>query len=119
MLKHVARSAYELYRIAWSNVSGLYSDNIDLLSGTVGPLAATGVTGLGLVAEVVADALDWASRSTQQARILTTLRTIAGRTPGVAYPRSPQGFHVHFLGRDTGKATSMESCMVCLCTMNR
>eukprot|EP00940_MAST-03C_sp_MAST-3C-sp2_P002398 g2398.t1 len=113
MMRNLTRSAYEVFKIARSDRSGLYSDNVDLLTGTVGKDAATGVTGLGLIAEVVADALQYAPRAVQQTKILRTLRTMNGETAGVAFPRSPQGFVVHFLDRETGEATDMESCMMC------
>ena len=113
LLQHVARSAYQAFQLARSNVSGLYSDSVDLLAGKGGNMGATGVTGLGLIAEVVADALSWEPRASQQQKVIRTLSTVLGETEGVEYPRSPQGFSVHFLDRDSGKSNDQNSCMMC------
>ena len=48
-----------------------------------------------------------------RSRVLLTLRSLAGLTPGFDMPRSPQGFFVHFLDKDTGAAQDTSSCMMC------
>ena len=81
-LRHIVEGNYAVWRLSRCATSGLYVDNIDLLHydkqlACAGD-AATGVTGLGIIAECVADALGLESRQKQQERILLTLETLAG-----------------------------------------
>lgn len=116
LLRHITLSSYNVWKISRNSISGLYSDNVDLLQGdgVPGKDAATGVTGLGLIVECVANALGFENLETQQKKVIKTLETMSGLTNNVAFPRSPHsGFFVHFLDATTGESKDQNSCMMC------
>lgn len=113
-LLHIARGNYEVWQRARWPRTGMYIDNVDLVGGTSSRMAASGVSGLGLVFECVGHALNFSSLAAAQQRVITTLESFAGQTPGFALPRSQHGFFPHFYDADTGNATGdPEACMMC------
>eukprot|EP00948_MAST-09A_sp_MAST-9A-sp1_P001145 g1145.t1 len=120
LFDHILYSSYRVWQKSRCEKSGLYLDNVNLVNYSSDDvckgIAATGVTGLGLMMEVLADALQLlgsSNREHHQKNIIKTLETMTNRTPGVIYPRSPDGFAVHFLNAGTGQANDLESCMMC------
>lgn len=139
-LFNLLRGNLELWRQARSDKSGFYKDSVNIIdpnTPTAAELAeprtiesptqelrvaveagnsqaATGVTGLGLMTEVVALALGLQSMSDTIARVRLTLRSLVGKTPGVSVPRDPRGFFIHFMDADTGAAPrETTSCLMC------
>ena len=139
-LSNLLRGNLELWRQARSDKSGFYKDSVNIIdpnSPTAADLAeprtiesptqelrvaveagnlqaATGVTGLGLITEVVALALGLQSKSDTVDRVRLTLRSLVGKTPGVSVPRDPRGFFIHFMEADTGAAPrETTTCLMC------
>ena len=139
-LFNLLRGNLEVWRQARSDKSGFYKDSVNIIdpnTPTAAELAeprtiesptqelrvaveagnsqaATGVTGLGLITEVVALALGLQSTSDTIARVRLTLRSLVGKTPGVRVPRDPRGFFIHFMDADTGAAPrETTSCLMC------
>jgi hypothetical protein len=115
-LRKLARGNVEVWRRARHNTSGLYMDGVNLVDAHwTTTRASTGVTGLGLMMEVVAHALGWQKLVALEERVTLTLRTLIGRTPGVAIPRDDRGFFVHFVDAATGAqpGPADSSCLMC------
>lgn len=114
-LANVARGNYEAWRRAWNNVSGFYLDGLNLVDpSATRSSAATGVTGLGLIAECVGHAMGYQSTAEARARVSLTLRSLVGKTLGVAIPRDSRGFFAHFVDPETGAAPRADtSCLMC------
>ena len=68
-------------------LTNFYTFGVQVNNGT-SSLAASGVVGLGMMMEVVADAMGWQSRSDALDRVSLTLRSMAGETPGFQVPRT-------------------------------
>ena len=74
-------------------------------------MAASGIVGLGLIFECVGAAMGWQTHAEAQERVLLTLRSLAGRTPGFAVARNPRGFFAHFFDPETGETKDADGCM--------
>jgi len=108
-LQTVARGAYEVFRHGRSPSSGMYS-NVKFNGQNIQRVESAGseYTGLGIIAECVADSMGWISRQEAQDRILLTLRAITNRVPGFHFRRTPLGFVPIFLNAETGKAINTD-----------
>jgi len=62
------------------------------------------VTGTGLIVEAIADAMGLAPRTVIQQRVITTLRSVTGATPGFDIARNARGFLPTFFDARTGVA---------------
>jgi len=85
-LRHLARGNYELWRLARSDVSGIYVDHLTfgvpqegVPKGQNNLQGATDVTGLGLIMESIADAMGWIRRDEYLARVNKTISALANR----------------------------------------
>jgi len=103
-LRHLARSNWELWRIGRNPKTGMYLDHVRVTPPIYQAWhqAGTGMTGLGLVFECVAEALGWQTRAEAQERVLLTLRSLTGQTPGFSLPRNPDGWIPTFVDSNTG-----------------
>jgi hypothetical protein len=68
-----------------------------------------------MMMEVIGHALGFQSLSSLKERVALTLRSLVGRTPGVAIARDVRGFVPHFIDAATGghPAPSDSSCLMC------
>ena len=80
--------------------------------GGPGALAASGVTGLGIIFECVAAAMGWQTVAEAGTRVHLSLASLAGRTPGFEIPRNPRGFWSHFYDPNTGATQDDDGCMM-------
>ncbi len=139
-LRNVALGNLAVWRQGRSERSGFYRDSVNIidpddggeegldLPRTIESLtsdlrvaveagnsqAAVGVTGLGLITEIIALEMGQQSMSETISRVRLTLRSLLGRTKGVQALRDPRGFFVHFMDIDTGSAPSATtSCLMC------
>jgi len=92
--------------MARNSRTGIYVDNVNLIDGAI-PWAMGGadMTGLGLAFECVAQALGWQSMIEAQDRVLLTLRSLAGKTPGFNITRNRDGWLPRFFDSNTGSYT--------------
>jgi len=97
-LRNLARGNYEVWRRARNPKSGVTTDHIDLRFPAQRDWnqGATGPTGIGLIFEVVGDAMGWATRVQAQQRVTTTLQTMSGLTPGITIAKIRGFFPVFF-----------------------
>eukprot|EP00750_Incisomonas_marina_P018454 INCI2959.1.p1 GENE.INCI2959.1~~INCI2959.1.p1 ORF type:complete len:522 (+),score=56.35 INCI2959.1:194-1567(+) len=113
-LRNVARGNYEVWRQLYHPSTGQYLDNLDLVfGGGPGALAASGVTGLGIIFECVAAAMGWQTVAEAGNRVHLSLTSLAGHTPGFNIPRNPRGFWSHFYDPNTGATQDDDGCMMC------
>lgn len=104
-LRKLAKGNYALWQLARNNRTGIYIAGVDLtLPPAEQPFSqgATGETGLGLTFECVAAAMGWVTRAEAQARILLTLRSLSGLTPGFTLPQNRRGFSPTFIDSGSG-----------------
>jgi hypothetical protein len=71
-------------------------------------------TGIGMIMECVAAAMGWQSVTAAQQRVLLTLRSLAGHTPGFSVRRNPRGFYTQFFDPDTGASDYPQAGMMCV-----
>lgn len=94
-LRDLARGGYEAFRHSRNPKTGMYTDAPDLLlPPEKQSWALTGIhnIGFGVMAEVIAIDLEFVTLREAQERVLQTLRTCTGFTPGFRLPRNPQGW---------------------------
>eukprot|EP00930_Biecheleria_cincta_P095864 TRINITY_DN87767_c0_g1_i1.p1 TRINITY_DN87767_c0_g1~~TRINITY_DN87767_c0_g1_i1.p1 ORF type:complete len:687 (-),score=78.48 TRINITY_DN87767_c0_g1_i1:68-2077(-) len=104
-LRDLAEGNYALWRLARSDHSGVYVDHVSLnpekqmgiAPGQNNYQGATDVSGLGLMMECIADAMQWINRSSFLERVNLTLRAFANKSlPGDSgrwnLPRSSNGW---------------------------
>lgn len=114
-LKNVAKGNYEVWKMARNNKTGIYIDTVDVLtpSKQKWQQGSSGINGLGMIFECVADAMGWEKRSVVESHLILTLRSLNGMTPGMEIPRDPRGFFPHFFNSDTGVTSTTTSCLMC------
>lgn len=90
VLKHVARSNYEVWTLARNPSSGVYIGRVDLTQADLTKQrwmeGVTGPTGLGLIAECIAHKLGWITDKQFEDRVVLTLKSLTGRTPSFRMP---------------------------------
>lgn len=108
-LRRLARGNYELWRRARNPSTGVYAGSVSLSNAALGRLtpAITDVTGIGMIMECVAHAMEWQNRSAAQQRVKQTLSALAGDLPGFTIPRNKDGWLPTFFDQDTGVVAMM------------
>jgi hypothetical protein len=110
-LLNVARGNYALWLATRNNATGVYMDHITVPSLTVPyTQACTEVTGLGVLFESVADAMQWAPRSETQERVIQSLKALSGQGPSTfKIPRTPRGWFPTFFDSNTGNVNNFKT----------
>eukprot|EP00937_MAST-01D_sp_MAST-1D-sp2_P004630 g4630.t1 len=109
-LRRLARGAYEVFARGRNEHTGVYMDHVDPShqGGDDQPMpryASSDSTGVGLAAEAVAAALGFVDAPVARRRVVLTLRSMVGRTPGFRVPRNaPAGFLPTFFDAENGSA---------------
>ena len=104
-LERLARGNYEVWRRGRHNRTGMYTDHVNPLLGHDDQewvQASADGAGPGLATECVAAALGYITMESAAQRILLTLRSFAGQTPGFRDPRNANGWLPTFMNADTG-----------------
>jgi len=107
-LQRLARGTYAVWRKARASATGIYSDTVDttLPKGKRQPSTAhIGVTGMGLIADIVALALGWITRAEAAANANLTLAALAGEVASISIPRNQDGWMICYFNRNTGSYT--------------
>jgi hypothetical protein len=110
-LRNVARGNYELWLATRNNATGVYMDHITLPTLAVPyTQACTEVTGLGVLFESVADAMQWAPRAEIQQRVIQSLQALSGHgPPSFKIPRTPRGWFPTFFDSNTGHVDNFKT----------
>lgn len=101
----LARGNYEVWRRGRHNRTGMYTDHVNPLLGhdkQEFAMASADSAGPGLAMECVAAALGYITLEEAAQRVLLTLRSFAGQTPGFRDPRNEGGWLPTFMNADTG-----------------
>ena len=108
-LKLLARGAYEVFARGRHPDTGFYMDHVDpaRFGGNAQPeprYVSADSSGVGVAAEAVAAALGFIDAPTARRRVVTTLRAMAGRLPGVQVARNTFGFLPTFFDGQNGSS---------------
>ena len=104
-LGRLARGNYEVWKLGRHNRTGMYIDHVNPLVPHAQQQwieASADAAGPGLAMECVAAALGFISIEEAAERVLLTLRSFAGLTPGFNDPRNQLGWLPTFMNVDTG-----------------
>lgn len=94
-LRALALGNYEVWSMARNSDTGIYIGRVDLTKTKYQQnwhYSHLGVTGLGVMFECAAHALGWIDLGTAQTRVLQTLESLAGKTPGFQLDRNSHGW---------------------------
>eukprot|EP00927_Polykrikos_kofoidii_P053890 TRINITY_DN48413_c0_g1_i1.p1 TRINITY_DN48413_c0_g1~~TRINITY_DN48413_c0_g1_i1.p1 ORF type:complete len:640 (-),score=54.90 TRINITY_DN48413_c0_g1_i1:72-1952(-) len=113
-LGRLGRGAYSLWRLARSDITGIYSGTVDAsVDATHQPLKAhTGSNGVGLMSECVAAEMGWQTVLEAAERVNLTLSALAGKLPGFTLARHKRGWLPTFFDRETGASDATRYSMV-------
>lgn len=92
------RNSYRVYEYQRNDI-GMYRDS-SLFSGSEYHPASVANVGMGLVALCIADEMGWDNSA--RAKVLKTLQTVMGQTPGFHLDTNQAGFARHFVDMETG-----------------
>jgi hypothetical protein len=113
VLKDLARSNYEVWRMARNEKTGYYVDHIDVVKNKASwGQGGSDNTGLGLAMESIAHSLGWIDNQEFTERITLTLKSLAGETEGFNIERSTHGWMSNFVDSNTGKSTNYRKEMM-------
>lgn len=97
-LAFLFRNAFRVYEMQ-RNAKGIYRDS-KLFNGTDYHPASVANIGIGMISLCIADKMKWVPDGSRQ--VITTLRTLLGRTPGFKLDVNASGFPRHFVNMETG-----------------
>ena len=105
-LARLARGNYEVWKLGRHNRTGMYIDHVNPLvphAQQQWAEASADGAGPGLAMECVAASLGYVSLEEAAQRVLLTLRSFAGLTPGFNDTRNQMGWLPTFMHADTGQ----------------
>eukprot|EP01047_Picozoa_sp_COSAG01_P019855 COSAG01_NODE_1116_length_11642_cov_7.561899_10_plen_298_part_00 len=108
-LTRLARGNYDVWRLGRHNRTGMYIDHVNPLlthAQQQWNMASADSAGPGLAVECVAAALGLVSLELAAERVLLTLRSFSGLTPGFVDMRNDGGWLPTFMNPDTGACLS-------------
>ncbi|GAA3561319.1 T9SS type A sorting domain-containing protein [Snuella lapsa] len=99
-LNQLREAAYEVFKLSRAE-NGMYLDKKNILNNHDAHAGSTAAVGMGLIALCIGHDNGWEPDAVT--KVIKTLQTVAGYTPGFKLSRNTTGFASHFFDMHTGE----------------